>query len=123
MKRMTRQRQAIVECFKKNKRPLSVEEVLKEASKSIPQLNLATVYRNVKLLIDEGQIVAVDLAGGSTRYELVDLDHHHHFLCQKCDRLFDIPGCPSGIGSLVPKGFQLLNHTITLNGYCASCLH
>lgn len=50
MKRMTKQRQAILDCFKQIDRPLGIEEILENASKSVPQLNQATVYRNLKLL-------------------------------------------------------------------------
>ena len=122
MKRMTRQRQAILDCFKKCSRPLSVEEILQDAAEAVPQLNLATVYRNLKLLVDEGIISPVDLPGGNPRYECVGLKHHHHFLCEKCNRLFDVHGCPEGISGMVPQGFKLLGHTITLSGMCADCL-
>ena len=122
MKRMTRQRQAILDGFKTSHRPLSVEEILKIAGTVVPQLNLATVYRNLKLLVEEGMIAAVDLPGNNTRYECVGLKHHHHFLCHDCNRLFDVDGCPEGISLLVPKGFKLTNHAITLSGYCGDCL-
>ena len=122
MKRMTKQREAILECFKATKRPLSVEEILKLAGVSVPQLNLATVYRNLKLLIEDAMIETVDLPGNNTRYELIGLSHHHHFHCHSCDRLFDVEGCPEGISTLVPKGFRLTSHAITLAGYCKDCL-
>lgn len=121
MKRMTRQRQAILDCFKAANRPLSIEEILKDARTIVPQLNLATVYRNLKLLVEEGILVAVDLPGNNTRYECVGLKHHHHFLCHGCNRLFDVEGCPEGISILVPKGFKLISHAITLAGYCGEC--
>lgn len=121
MKRMTKQRQAIMECFKTVKRALSVEEILEMASTKVPQLNLATVYRNLKLLVEDKMIATVDLPGSNSRYEPIGLKHHHHFLCYGCDKLFDVEGCPGGISALVPKGFQLLDHAITLNGYCLDC--
>lgn len=121
MKRMTKQRQAILDCFKTSHRPLSVEEILKSAGSAVPQLNLATVYRNLKILVEEGMIATVELPGNNTRYECVGLKHHHHFLCHDCNRLFDVEGCPEGISKLVPKGFKLISHAITLAGYCLDC--
>ena len=121
MKRMTRQRQAILDCFKRSPHPLAIEEILKSASANVPQLNLTTIYRNLKILIEQGMITAVDLPGQNTRYESVGLHHHHHFLCQECNRLFDVKGCPEGISALVPPGFKLTNHTITLAGFCVDC--
>ena len=122
MKRMTKQRQAILEGFKTSNRPLSVEEILMSASAEVPQLNLATVYRNLKILVEEGMLSPVELPGNNTRYERIGLKHHHHFLCHRCNRLFDVEGCPEGISSLVPKGFKLVSHAITLEGYCAECV-
>lgn len=121
MKRMTKQRQAILECFKTANRPLSVDEILELASIAVPQLNLATVYRNLKLLVEDKMIATVDLPGNNTRYEQIGLKHHHHFLCHGCNKLFDVEGCPAGIAALVPKGFKLIGHAITLTGYCRDC--
>lgn len=122
MKRMTKQRQSILECFKAIDRPLAIEEILEKASKKVPQLNLATVYRNLKTLIEEGLVSPVELPGLKTRYESCGLHHHHHFLCHHCDKVFDIHGCPEGIGTLVPRGFKLTSHAITLEGYCKDCV-
>jgi Fur family ferric uptake transcriptional regulator len=122
MKRMTRQRQAIFDCFETSTGPLSVEELLKLAADAVPHLNLATVYRNLKILVEEKMIAPVDLPGQSTRYERIGLQHHHHFLCHNCNKLFDVEGCPQGISRLVPKGFKLTSHTITLEGYCKECI-
>lgn len=122
MKRITKQRQAIFDCFKTINRPLSVEEILDIASASVPQLNLATVYRNLKLLIEDKMITIVELPGSHTRYEKIGLKHHHHFLCCECNKLFDVDGCPEGIAALVPKGFKLLSHAITLTGCCQECI-
>lgn len=121
MKRMTKQRQAILECFKTVNRPMSVEEILEIASNAVPQLNLATVYRNLKLLVEDHMIATVDLPGNNTRYERIGLKHHHHFHCHGCNKLFDVEGCPEGIAALVPKGFRLVSHAITLAGYCFEC--
>lgn len=122
MKRMTKQRQSILECFKNVGRPLGIEEILEEAGKTVPQLNLATVYRNLKILMNEGLILPVDLPGMKTRYESFGLHHHHHFFCKKCNKVFDVKGCPEGITSLVPAGFKLVSHAITLDGYCDVCV-
>lgn len=122
MKRMTKQRHAILECFKTANRPLSVEEILAIASMAVPQLNLATVYRNLKLLVEDNMLAIVELPGNNTRYEKIGLKHHHHFLCYECNKLFDVEGCPEGIATLIPRGFKLIAHAITLSGYCKDCI-
>lgn len=121
MKRLTRQRQVILEGFKLTKRPLSAKEILNIASKELPLINLATIYRNLKTLLEEEVIVHVEVPGQPPRYECRGLSHHHHFLCQRCDRLFDVEGCLPGLTKLIPEGFKLTSHDITLYGFCEQC--
>lgn len=122
MRRQTRQRAAILKCLLSAKRPLGVEEILDLSEKEIPRINLSTVYRNLKILVDEGRLAIVDLPGGQSRYELMEMDHHHYFLCESCNRVFSTPGCPQGLSDLIPKGFSLRGHSIILNGQCVDCL-
>jgi len=116
MKRMTKQKQAILECFRKMKRPLSIEEISRGAA-----IHLSTVYRNVKWLVEEKIIREIALPGGERRYEVFTHSHHHHFLCESCDCLYEITGCPQGISALVPEGFKMKSHSITLHGTCPTC--
>lgn len=121
MKRMTRQRTAMLKCFAGIPRPLSIEEVLAFATEEIPEISLSTVYRNLKMLVEEGLIRTVELPGKGVRYEVVEHSHRHHFLCGRCDRLFNVDGCPKGLLELVPEGFVLHGHSITLSGFCKTC--
>ena len=69
MQRDTRQRRAIRAVFQDSARPLSPEEVLQAAQAEAPTLGLATVYRNLKGLVEEGWLVPVALPGAAPRYE------------------------------------------------------
>ena len=122
-KRQTRQLQAIQAVFETAGRPLSIDEIHELASKKIESLGLRTVYRAVRRLQEDGEIAIVSVPGGSDRYELASVasQHHHHFHCTSCDRFFDIHGCPGGLNKLVPKGFKLEHHELTLSGLCESC--
>ncbi len=119
--RMTEQRRSILAAFEHGQRPLSPGEVLDLAAKQVSSLNLTTVYRNLKALVESEELVAVTIIGKSTRYELAGLDHHHHFLCEKCDRLYDMPGCPGSFRKLAPRGFKVTGHELMLTGRCSSC--
>ncbi|MDX2147108.1 MAG: Fur family transcriptional regulator [Planctomycetota bacterium] len=123
MNRATKQRDAIRSCLERAARPLSPQEILNEASPEVPGLGLATVYRTLRMLTEEGFITAVELPGEPARYELASVahSHHHHFHCETCDRVFDVEGCPSGIQQLLPRGFTLRRHEITLHGMCKQC--
>ncbi len=104
-------------------RPLSVNELLETASGAAEGLGVATVYRAVASLLDEGWIAAVEIPGEPVRYERSDKEHHHHFQCEKCDRVFDIGGCVDNIRKLVPPKFRVRAHAVTLFGVCAACAH
>jgi Fur family ferric uptake transcriptional regulator len=47
--------------------------------------------------------------------------HHHHFRCRRCDRVYEIDGCPPDLRALVPRGFRLEGHDLTLFGRCPDC--
>ncbi len=121
MQRQTRQRQVIQDVFHDAGRPLSVPEAHEQAKQAIERLGVATVYRAVNALVEEGWLHAVELPGEPPRYELADLDHHHHFHCTVCDRVFDIEGCALNHKPELPAGFTLEGHEIILYGRCDRC--
>jgi len=100
---------------------MSPEEVLEAAQKRVSGLGIATVYRTLKALVEEGWLVAVDLPGQPSRYELAGKEHHHHFHCRICGRVFELDGCVGRLGELVPPGFQMTGHDLLLYGYCQPC--
>lgn len=102
-------------------RPLSAPEILESAQAEAPSLSIATVYRNLKQLVDEGALLQVMLPGENPRYELAHQDHHHHFQCRRCQRVFDVHACPGDFGHLAPPGFAVDGHELTLYGTCADC--
>ena len=124
MKRLTRQRTEIMRVIDEAQRPLSPQEILEAGRAAIPSLSIATIYRNLRDLQQDGMIQAVALPGDSPRYESrrAHAHHHHHFQCSKCQRVFDIHGCPGSLeGMEVPEGFMVEHHEVTLYGVCAEC--
>ena len=121
MQRNTQQRRAIREAFAQLARPLTPLEVLEAAGPGAPGLGIATVYRNLKALVDEGWLKPVELPGQSPRYERANIGHHHHFHCRSCGKVFDIAGCPGELKRLVPAGFKVEDHEFVLYGKCPGC--
>jgi Fur family transcriptional regulator, ferric uptake regulator len=119
--RKTKQRDALRSTLEGAERPLSVNELLEAASESIEGLGVATVYRAVASFLEEGWITEVAIPGEPVRYERSDKEHHHHFQCEKCDRVFDIGGCVDNLRKLVPPKFRVRAHAVTLFGVCAIC--
>lgn len=105
------------------RRPLTPQEVLEVARERVPALSVATVYRNLKSLLQEGAIHRVPLPGDNPRYESnhAASTHHHHFQCRHCQRVFDVHNCPGDIEQMAPKGFVVEHHELTIYGQCADC--
>jgi Fur family ferric uptake transcriptional regulator len=122
MGRTTSQRDAILTSLQEAGRPLSVEELLLSARRKVARLGIATVYRNLHRIELDGQAAAVAIPGKPPCWEATPLGHHHHFLCQSCDRVFEVKACPEDISLLLPEGFVLENHDILLQGKCRYCI-
>ena len=121
MKRKTNQRNAIQEVFLKTDRPLGINEILESGRRSVTSLNQATVYRNLKLLVEMGWLKKIHTPELGTLYEIAGKEHHHHFQCRSCDRLFEISGCAFNERSATPPGFVTEGHEVYLFGICAGC--
>ncbi len=122
-RRNTRQLDAIRELLAEERRPLSIEEIYEGARRAVPTLGVRTVYRVMHRLEDEELVARVAIPGQPDRYELAEVaaKHHHHFHCIECDRVFDVQGCPGHLEKMVPDGFVLDGHEITLHGRCNHC--
>jgi Fur family transcriptional regulator, ferric uptake regulator len=123
MQRNTTQRRAILKALETASGPLTPQEVLERAGRE-HTLGLATVYRNLNSLSEQGEIVAVHLPNDVTRYEKSGLGHHHHFRCEKCTKVFELSErCPVARleGVTLPGGFRVQGHELTLYGLCKEC--
>ena len=121
MERRTRQRDSILAVLRAEGRPLSPIEIFDQAQKTVPGLGIATVYRALKEFLDRGAITTVELPGSHQRYEISGKDHHHHFWCHNCDRLYEVEGCTGQLALKPPKGFKIESHEVMFHGKCAKC--
>ncbi len=121
VQRNTKQREALLKVLSNALHPLGPQEITEKLRRSIPSISLSTVYRNLRVLLEEGVVAAVPVVGCPDRYELHGKAHHHHFHCDRCDRVFDLHGCVKGFSNLLPPGFKLTSHHLQLNGLCARC--
>lgn len=119
--RNTEQRTALRRVFMEADRPLSAQEVLQAARKMVAGLGIATVYRNLRMLVDEDWLATVGLPGEPDRYEVAGKAHHHHFHCRVCNRVFEVPECASDMKRITPDGFVLDGHDVVLYGKCREC--
>jgi len=121
MIRKTSQREAIQEVFIKRNRPLGIEEILTHGRDMVASLNQATVYRNLKALVEKGWLSQIGHPSLGTLYERTGMEHHHHFHCHSCNHLYCLPGCPLSVHDINPEGFVVEGHELFLSGVCPSC--
>ena len=121
MERTTAQRKAIHHVLEESGRPLSPPEIFNAARGLAPGLGMATVYRTIKRLLDDGNISQVELPGEAPRYERSGMRHHHHFRCNACNKVYDLVGCSGEFTDGTPKGFAVESHEVYLFGRCEAC--
>ena len=120
--RRTKQKEAVRAVLESEQGPLTPDEIQRLAGKKTASIGIATVYRSLKTLQEEGSVLMVEIRGQKPRYELANKGHHHHFLCHRCNQVFELHGCAHGLHSLAPQGFLVESHDITLYGRCAQCV-
>lgn len=101
----------------------TAEDLYSEVKKVIPNLSLGTVYRNLSLLENEGEIIKISV-DGADRYD-GNVIPHCHFSCVKCGKMTDIP-LPENVHPVNDEVINSINGTVekyvlTLFGVCSEC--
>ena len=123
--RETNQRQLILGFLKSNhKLHPTAEQIYQEVRKALPQISLATVYRNLKILEEQGRIFALNYCKQYCRYQAA-IDNHSHFICQKCDKVIDIELTELiDVNNQIAKRHEVkvTDHKLYFFGFCQDCL-
>lgn len=123
MSRNSKQRQAIARVLMNTKCHPTADWVYEQVRKEIPNVSLGTVYRNLKMMKDQGQILELGLAGALSRFD-GNPQNHYHFRCDRCGRVYDIDEpIDSSMDERVAMstGFTVLNHRLEFRGLCNDC--
>ena len=122
-KRNTTQRSLILEAVKELQCHVTADEVYDTISKKYPNISRGTVYRNLNLLSDIGEIRKVEMPSGADRFDHI-IHEHYHARCIKCSRIFDME--MEFIDDLEKKikdthGFEITGHDLIFKGICRDC--
>ncbi len=90
MKRFSPNRQAILECLRSTTIHPTADWILEQLRPSWPNLNLATVYRNLFQLKEDGLIRSMGVIAGQEHFD-GNIEPHAHVMCKCCGRIVDIP--------------------------------
>ncbi len=85
--RITSQQRIIFDYLKGVKSHPYAEIIYEEVKKKLPQISLGTVYRNLNMLKEKGEIQ--EIKSKLARYD-ADVSCHSHFICEKCGVIFDV---------------------------------
>jgi Fur family transcriptional regulator, peroxide stress response regulator len=122
-RRNSKQRERIFELIKKSaNHPIAqmIYEMLKKETRS---LSIGNVYRNLRILIEQGRIISRDFGDGIEHFDA--MTHiHYHFICEKCESVSDFT---MPVQESITKDAQRLSkhtitsHTIQFYGICENC--
>ena len=86
----SRKRDAILELIRSSKTHPSAQWVYKQLKPRFPDLSQGTVYRNIKVLFEEGELVSAGVINGEEHFDGEPLPHSHA-VCKSCGMIIDIP--------------------------------
>lgn len=97
-----------------------VYEVVREKH---PNISRATVYRNLGVLANKGEVLRIEVPNGADRYDFRNKPHYHA-KCRECGGVFDIE--MSHLDDLVARitdthGFSVEDHEVIFTGLCPHC--
>ena len=117
------QRDSILEFLKTRKDHPTADVVYMNVRKSFPNISLGTVYRNLTLLSDIGQIAKIRVGDGVDHFVFF-IFKQHHFVCKECGAVIDLTLPPlSSVDEAASAHFdgQIEGHTIYFYGKCRTC--
>ena len=122
-RKVTPQRQTIFRVLAASTVHPTAESVYAAVRAELPTISLRTVYQTLNDLAEMGELHALDLGTGSTRFD-PNLDPHHHLVCDVCGRVEDLHAEFPGVAapaSAEAAGFEVTSTEIVFRGRCARC--
>lgn len=120
--RRTAQRTTVQSVVLDAKRPLTIMEIHIEAAHGSPGCGIATVYRALATLQDQGLVKRIQLPNDAPRYEPARLAEHHYFFCKVCQHVYWAFGNAPEVSPMRPAGFLEDRYEVYLYGTCRPCI-
>jgi len=120
----SRQRESIKEYLMSTKEHPTADVIYQHVREENPKISLGTVYRNLTLLVDLGEVRKISTGDGTDHFD-ADTSAHSHYFCRCCHRLMDVDVTPSvdqilaassaGIGAVEQA-------SLLFTGICKDCV-
>ena len=122
--RITPQREMIIQVITSSQEHMSAEEIFAEVQKNTKATNIATVYRTLDMLWEEGFACRNDLSEGKIVFATIDHGPHIHLVCRYCNQVLDAdPQVLVDLGKELDSklGFRADLEHLSIFGICSDC--
>ena len=122
--KFSRQRQCIVDYLMHTTEHPTAEMVYLHVREQYPRVSLGTIYRNLRLLAEQGQILSLSCGDGYERFD-GNTKPHHHFICRHCGHVLDLEmDSFEHINTLAGANFSghIDGHVTYFYGVCGDCM-
>lgn len=119
----SRQREAVLNYLRSTKSHPTAETVYRKIQKEFPKISLGTVYRNLNLLAEQGEILRLQCGDGVEHFDATTKPHNH-FICHSCGAVMDLEmKSIEDIDRIAAENFSgvIAGHEIYFYGFCHSC--
>jgi Fur family peroxide stress response transcriptional regulator len=120
----SKQRDMILAFLMSRKDHPTADVVYMNVRKEYPNISLGTVYRNLTLLADTGEIKRLRVGDGIDHFD-ADTSPHYHFVCTECGRVIDLQmDNIDTIQEIAGAGFdgKIAGHVTYFYGTCGTCM-
>ena len=120
-RRYSRQRETIYQAVLASRAHPTAEMIHEQLRGELPQLSLGTVYRNLRLLVEEGRLQ--ELGGPTARFDGVTAPHTH-LRCKRCGQVLDLESLPydPALDRMEAAGGAVIeSHSLVFTGLCPEC--
>ena len=126
VRKNSKQRQLIKEFLLTRKDHPTADVVYMNVRQQLPNISLGTVYRNLTLLADTGEILRLRVGDGVDHFD-ADTSEHGHFVCNECNGVLDLDIDMDAALALTEKASRHFDGLITSQityfyGKCGKCL-
>lgn len=123
VRRNTIQRSLVLETVNRLGCHATADEIYAEISREHPTISRATVYRNLRILAEMGEIRRLEIPGSADCFDHI-YEKHCHVKCESCGRVFDVDmDFVTGLESEIrdSRGFDFTGYDIIFHGICPEC--
>ena len=117
--RKTRQMEVILNYIENSHDHPTALQIYELCKKVLPNISLATVYRNLRKLSNMGLIKQIKMPNNVDRFDYI-YDNHPHFICLRCGEVRDLDK-NFDVDQIAPKNVKVTTYEINFKGICERC--